>query len=110
MLFPPGELARELVGLSNQADLLQERFNQVFGSGEVGSQLNILPRSECRNKIEELENETGQGAPGLGEVRLVKTRDVYSADDHLAGGRRIQSADYVEKGCLPGTAGAKDYD
>src|ERR1700750_3316456 len=82
-------------------DLLQIRaIKPAILPGDVSSNIDIIPRSERRKKIELLKYESDAAAPKLSALGVRESAEVLSVDHDASVGRAGESAQDVEKSRL----------
>ena len=107
-----GELVGELVALVREAQLGEqlEAAGVPLGIGAVQGELqaDVLDRGEEGQQVVGLEDEPELGPAQAGPLVTRHARDLLSADQHAAGGRRLEATDQAEQGRLPATTRTGD--
>jgi hypothetical protein len=78
-------------------------------AGELQHELDVLPRGERRDQVEELEHEADPLPPEGGASVLIQSRKVLPVNDDPPGAGGFDAADHVEQCGLPRTARSEDH-
>src|SRR5262249_1353385 len=108
LLLATGKLRREMREAVAEADAL-EGFSGLFFVGDAVKILgehDVFYRAEIGTQVERLKDEADFLGAVAHQIAFGKLREVDAVDDDVAGGERIETAEYVDERGFAGTGRA----
>src|SRR5438034_1229852 len=104
LLFAPGKLVRMMVGSARQADQFKRLHRPIASRARAepaGSvqhrQLNILQRRSASQQMKALKDETDFLVADVGQLIVIKARDVHALQEISSRRRAVETADEVHE-------------
>ena len=91
---------REVPGPAAQSDVLEHlpcKLGRVLTARDLGSELHVLLRSQCREQVERLEDEADAGSAKVEQLPPARPGQVVTGNHDASAGRRVEGADDVQQ-------------
>ena len=97
---PPESCAGKVIETMVEADHPERLLRRHRVLDDLGDERHVLARRQARDQVVELKDESHVRPAILGELRVVRRRQIVILVDDLARGRHVESAEDVEQGGL----------